>query len=237
MSNTTKLLINHAFCHVMIIPAFMYGEWWMWMLALLWWYVIAIISVSGGYHRYYAHKTYECSKWYQILINALGVFSGAGPVLTWAAVHKQHHAYSDKEEDPHSYHHKGRFAVYVNTWGYTSKIQRMFIKTLWKDKILKWFYKNYFALNLCVIIVFTLIDPMFMVFAYAMSVVFAFHGYGLLNILGHKNGPVNTFLGNILTAGEGWHLNHHKRPGSYRIGNKWWQFDPTAYYLKTFFIK
>ena len=237
MSNTTKLLINHAFSHAMLIPAFMYGEWWMWVAAFLWWYVIAIISISGGYHRYYSHKTYECSKWYQVLINVLGLFSGAGPALTWAAVHKQHHVYSDKEEDPHSYHYKGWFAVYVNTWGYTSKIQRKFIKTLWKDKILKWFHKNYFALNLGIIILFTLIDPMFMVFAYAMPVVFAFHGYGLLNILGHKNGPTNTFLGNILTAGEGWHLNHHKRPGSYKIGNAWWQFDPTAYYLKLFFIK
>lgn len=235
MNNTTKLLINHAFSHVMIIPAIMYGELWMWFAAFLWWYVIAIIAISGGYHRYYSHRTYKCSKWYQVLINVLGIFSGAGPALTWAAVHKQHHAYSDKEDDPHSYHHKGWLSVYVNTWGYNSKIKRRFIKTLWRDPILKFFYNQYFTLNLFIIVLFFLIDPMLMVFGYAMPVVFAFHGYGLLNILGHKDGPTNTFVGNILTAGEGWHANHHKKPGSYKIGMKWWQFDPTAYYIALIF--
>ena len=232
MNNTTKLLINHGFSHLMLIPAFMYGEWWMFLVAFLWWQVIAIISISGGYHRYYSHKSYECSNWYQHLINFLGIFSGAGPALTWAAVHKQHHAHSDKEDDPHSYHYKGRLAVYVNTWGYTSKIKRKFIKTLWRDPILKWWHKNYFKINLGIIILFTLIDPLLMVFGYAMPVVFAFHGYGLLNILGHKDGPTNSFIANILTAGEGWHLNHHKKPGSYRIGKEWWQFDPTAWFIK-----
>jgi fatty-acid desaturase len=88
---------------------------------------------------------------------------------------------------------------------------------------------------LFIVILLFLIDPMLMVFGYAMPVVFAFHGYGLLNILGHKDGPTNTFVGNILTAGEGWHANHHKKPGSYKIGNEWWQFDPTALYLRLFF--
>jgi len=232
---TTKLIINHVFSHLMLIPAFMYGEWWMFLASFLWWYVIAIVSISGGYHRYYSHRTYNCSKFHQIVINVLGVFSGAGPALTWAAVHKQHHVHSDGEDDPHSHLYKGKWAVYVNTWGYTSKIKRKYIKTLWKDPILKWFHKNYFKLNIFIIVLFTTIDPMFMVFGYALPVVFAFHGYGILNILGHKDGPTNSALANILTAGEGWHHNHHRNPGSHRIGREWWQFDPTATYLKLFF--
>jgi len=81
--------------------------------------------------------------------------------------------------------------------------------------------------------VFTLIDPLFMVFGYALPVVFAFHGYGLLNVLGHRGGkPNNTWVGNILTAGEGWHANHHKRGGDYRIGQTWWQLDPTAWFIR-----
>jgi stearoyl-CoA desaturase (delta-9 desaturase) len=235
MHNTTKLIINHGFSHLMLIPALVYGEPWMFLAAFLWWQVIAIIAISGGYHRYYSHRTYKCNTWYQHLINLLGIFSGAGPALTWAAVHKQHHAFSDKEDDPHSYHHKGWFSVYINTWGYDLKIKRKFIKTLWRDPVLKWWYANYFKVNLAIIVLFTLIDPLLMVFAYAMPVVLAFHGYGLLNILGHKDGPTNTFIGNILTAGEGWHANHHKKPGSYKIGMKWWQFDPTAYYIALMF--
>lgn len=233
MENTTKLLINHLFSHLMLIPAFMYGEWWMFLAAFAWWYIIAIVAISGGYHRYYSHKSFNASRWYDYAVNVLGIFSGAGPALTWAGTHRQHHAFSDTENDPHSYTRKGWFAVYVNTWGYGFKIKRRFIKRLLSDPLLRWFYNHYFKLNIAIIIVFTLIDPMFMIFGYAMPVVFAFHGYGLLNVLGHRGGkPNNTWIGNILTAGEGWHANHHLRGGSYEIGQKWWQFDPTKWFIK-----
>ena len=80
---------------------------------------------------------------------------------------------------------------------------------------------------------FTAIDPMLMIFGYAMPVVFAFHGYGILNILGHRGAqPNNSWVANILTAGEGWHRNHHRRAGSYEIGQKWWEFDPTKWFIK-----
>jgi stearoyl-CoA desaturase (delta-9 desaturase) len=215
----------------------MYGGWWMWIAGFIWWQIIAVIAISGGYHRYYSHKTYDCSKSYQIFINFLGIFAGAGPALSWAAVHKQHHAYSDKDLDPHSYHYKGWFSVYMNTWGYDTKIRRKFIKTLWRDPILNWFYNNYFKLNVLIVVILFAIHPMLLIFGYALPVVLAFHGYGILNILGHKDGPTNSAIANILTAGEGWHANHHKKPSNYKIGNNWWQFDPTALYLKMFFIK
>jgi stearoyl-CoA desaturase (delta-9 desaturase) len=217
----------------MLIPAFIYGEWWMFLLSFLWWQVIAIVSISAGYHRYYSHKSFKTGKFYEVVVNFLGFFSGAGPALTWAAVHKQHHAYSDGPLDPHSYAYKGWFAVYVNTWGYNYFIKRKFIKTLLQNKILMWFYKHFYKINLLIIFSMLIIDPMFMIFGYAIPVVLGFHGYGLLNILGHRGGtPNNTIFGNILTAGEGWHANHHKRPADFRIGRTWWQFDPTALFIK-----
>jgi len=44
--------------------------------------------------------------------------------------------------------------------------------------------------------------------------------------------PNNTIIGNILTAGEGWHLNHHEDSRNYKIGRRWWQFDPTAIFIR-----
>ena len=29
LTNTSKLLLNHIGCHLLLIPAFMYGEWWL----------------------------------------------------------------------------------------------------------------------------------------------------------------------------------------------------------------
>ena len=222
MENTTKLILNHIFCHLMLIPAFMYGELWMFVASFFWWYTVAIVAISGGYHRYYSHNSFKVGKWYEYVVNVLGMFAGAGPALTWAGTHRQHHAFSDSEDDPHSSTFKGMWAVYVNTWGYDFKIKRKFIKHLFKNPILRFFHKYYFKLNVAIIIGFTLIDPLFMIFAYAMPVIFAFHGYGILNILGHTGAkPTNSWVANILTAGEGWHENHHKRAYSYEIGQKW----------------
>jgi stearoyl-CoA desaturase (delta-9 desaturase) len=233
MDNTTKLLINHIFAHLMLIPGVIYGELWMWIAGFLWWQVIAIVSISGGYHRYYSHFSFKAPNWYPYVVNFLGIFAGAGPAMTWAAVHRQHHAYSDTEDDPHSHHVKGWFPVYVNTWGWGFQIKRRFIKRLMQDSILRWFYNNYFRLNIAIIFVLAAIDPLLMIFGYALPVVLAFHGYGLLNILGHRDGqPNNSWVANILTAGEGWHANHHKRGGDYRIGWTKWQFDPTAKFIE-----
>ena len=232
MENTTKLLINHTFCHLMLIPGFMYGEWWMFLAGFAWWYIVAIVAISGGYHRYYSHFSFKAGKWYDYAVNILGMFAGAGPAMTWAGTHRQHHAYSDTEQDPHSHSIKGKWAVYVNTWGYGFKIRRKFIARLMRDPILRWFHKNYFKLNIAIIVVLSLIDPMLMIFGYALPVVLAFHGYGILNILGHAGGkPNNSWIANILTAGEGWHANHHRKAYSTRIGAKWWQFDPTAWFI------
>jgi fatty-acid desaturase len=233
MENTTKLLINHAFCHLMIIFGIIYGEWWMWIAGFIWWQIIAIVAISGGYHRYYSHFSFKTGKWYEYTVNFLGIFSGAGPVMTWAATHRQHHAHSDTDLDPHSYSTKGWFSVYINTWGYGFKIKRKYISRLMRDPVLRWFYNNYFKLNIAIIVVLTVINPLLMIFVYALPVVLAFHAYGLLNILGHRGGkPNNTWLGNILTAGEGWHRNHHQRAGDYKIGRKWWEFDPTAKFIE-----
>lgn len=233
MDNTTKLLINHIFAHLMLIPGLIYGELWMWIAGFIWWQVIAIVAISGGYHRFYSHFSFKAPSWYPYVVNFLGIFAGAGPAMTWAAVHRQHHAYSDTDDDPHSHSIKGWFPVYVNTWGWGFQIKRRFIKRLMMDPILRWFYHNYFKLNIAIVIVLTLIDPLLMVFGYALPVVLAFHGYGLLNILGHRGGkPNNSWVANILTAGEGWHANHHKRGGDYRIGWTRWQFDPTARFIE-----
>lgn len=233
MENTTKLLLNHIFCHLMIVPAIIYGEWWMLIASFLWWQIIAIVAISGGYHRYYSHGSFKANVWYQYVVNILGIFSGAGPVLSWVGAHRKHHANSDTDQDPHSAKFKGFWTIYLNRWGYDVSIERKFLKGVLGNKIVRWFYENYFKLNVAIVVILFIIDPLLMIFGYAMTVIFAFHGYSILNTLGHRGGnPRNTWVGNILTAGEGWHANHHKNGKDYRIGKAWWQFDPTARFIE-----
>lgn len=233
MINTTKLLINIFICHLALIPAFMYGEWWMFVASVVWWYVIAIVAISGGYHRFYSHRAFKAGPVYEHLVNFLVLFSGGGPALNWAATHIQHHVYSDEPGDPHSPKQKGFWRVFTNTWGYDVKIERRFLKKLMKNRILMWWKQHYFTANILLVLALLTIDPLLFVFAYAIPVVLSARFYGILNALGHRGGaPRNSILCNFISAGEGDHAYHHDHPGDIRI-TKW--FDPTYYFIKVFF--
>jgi stearoyl-CoA desaturase (Delta-9 desaturase) len=65
-------------------------------------YVMNILSMSIGYHRYFTHKAFETSRpmHYAIAILAqLGIF---GSLRRWVAEHRRHHAHSDRSGDIHS---------------------------------------------------------------------------------------------------------------------------------------
>ena len=65
-------------------------------------YVMNILSMSIGYHRFFTHRAFETSMpmRYAIAILAqLGIF---GSLRRWVAEHRRHHALSDRSGDIHS---------------------------------------------------------------------------------------------------------------------------------------
>lgn len=233
MSPSYKLLVIHILCHMAIIPALLYGDVWMWIVSFVWWQWISATAISSGYHRYFSHRSFKTGEWYKWYVQFIGIFANPGPVLTWAATHRMHHAYSDSEKDPHSPKFKGFLKIYTNRWGDSVKIKRRFLTGLISDMSVKFFHTHYFTLSILLAGSLFLVDPLLLIFGYCVPVVLAFHGYGLLNAYTHKDGkPKNSFFANILTAGEGWHKNHHDRGGDWRIGRKWWQWDTGAIFIR-----
>lgn len=230
---TTKLLLIHFIAHLCLLPAILYGEWWMWIASFLWWLFIAATSISAGYHRYFSHRAFTTGKWYEIYSQVLALFANSGPVLTWAATHRMHHAYSDTDRDPHSPKFKGFWKVYTNQWGYTVNIEKKFLKHLIDNKSVLFFYKHYFKLMSCIALLFLIVDPLLLVFGLTIPIVFAFHGYGLINAFTHRNNEVtNSALANVLTAGEGYHKFHHADGKNWKIGKKWYHFDTGSWFIK-----
>ena len=61
-----------------------------------------MVFVTAGYHRYFSHRSFKTSRWFQFLL-ALGAQTATQKgVLWWASHHRWHHKYSDKPEDVHS---------------------------------------------------------------------------------------------------------------------------------------
>jgi len=187
MKTTHKLLINHLLCNLALIPGLIYGQLWMWLAGFLWYYFITIASSSSGYHRYYAHNSFKTGKWFEWFTNSLSLFVGSGPYLTRAAIHRQHHHYSDTDKDPSSPVHHGFWKIYFNLWGLDGKIERRFFKGLVNNKILMFFHRHYFKLVLLLVTVLFLINPLLLIFGYCLPCVLSSHLFGLFNAYLHKD--------------------------------------------------
>ncbi|MET0973542.1 MAG: acyl-CoA desaturase, partial [Thermoleophilaceae bacterium] len=72
-------------------------------------YVLTGLGVTVGFHRYLTHRSFKTGKTVRGVLGILGSAAIEGPVISWVADHRKHHAFSDKEGDPHSPHvgHEG----------------------------------------------------------------------------------------------------------------------------------
>jgi stearoyl-CoA desaturase (Delta-9 desaturase) len=86
--------------------------WQLWDRALHWHdltvfaivYVATGLGVTVGFHRYLTHRSFATSRHLRAVLAALGSAAIEGPVISWVADHRKHHAFSDREGDPHSPH-------------------------------------------------------------------------------------------------------------------------------------
>lgn len=67
-------------------------------------YCFSGLGITIGYHRLFTHQSFETSKAMRVLLAIAGSFAVQGAVISWVADHRRHHAFSDKEGDPHSPH-------------------------------------------------------------------------------------------------------------------------------------
>jgi stearoyl-CoA desaturase (delta-9 desaturase) len=65
-------------------------------------YAISGHGITIGFHRYFTHGAFKAKKALRVALAVAGSMAVEGPVMRWVADHRRHHAYSDKDGDPHS---------------------------------------------------------------------------------------------------------------------------------------
>jgi stearoyl-CoA desaturase (delta-9 desaturase) len=68
-------------------------------------YVLTGLGVTVGFHRLFTHRSFKTGPVTRGVLGALGSAAIEGPMISWVADHRKHHACSDREGDPHSPHH------------------------------------------------------------------------------------------------------------------------------------
>jgi hypothetical protein len=58
--------------------------------------------ITGGYHRYFSHRSYKTNRVFQFILAFGGGAAAQKGALWWASHHRNHHRYSDTELDLHS---------------------------------------------------------------------------------------------------------------------------------------
>jgi stearoyl-CoA desaturase (Delta-9 desaturase) len=99
---------------VTIVPFVAIGiaGWQLWDQALHWrdialffvMYIPLGLGITVGFHRHLTHRSFKTHPWLRGLLGILGSAAIEGPVISWVADHRKHHAFSDEEGDPHSPH-------------------------------------------------------------------------------------------------------------------------------------
>ncbi|MBT8227140.1 MAG: acyl-CoA desaturase [Dactylosporangium sp.] len=77
-------------------------------------YTVGAAGIGTGFHRYFTHGAFKAKRWLRVLLAITGSAAIEGSLIQWVADHRRHHAYSDKEGDPHSPWRYG-----TSTWGLT----------------------------------------------------------------------------------------------------------------------
>ena len=92
------------------LAGLVFAGWRVWGSALHWQDLVVLVAtyvpvglgISIGYHRLYTHRSFKATPLVRGVVGALGSAALEGPVISWVANHRKHHAFADRHGDPHS---------------------------------------------------------------------------------------------------------------------------------------
>jgi stearoyl-CoA desaturase (delta-9 desaturase) len=99
---------------VLAVPAaWGWGLGWVDVGLAIAFYCLTGLGVTVGFHRHFTHGAFRAARPLRIVLAVAGSMAMQGPVISWVADHRRHHAYADKEGDPHSPWRYGTSALAV----------------------------------------------------------------------------------------------------------------------------
>jgi stearoyl-CoA desaturase (Delta-9 desaturase) len=203
-----------------------------------------MFGITGGYHRYFAHRTYKTSRAFQLVLALLGCSATQKGPLWWAGHHRIHHKHADRPgKDVHSpvdggwYAHQGW--IFDHRWDATRLDQ---IRDFAAYPELVWLNRHYEVPPLLLAATCFAVGGLSgVIWGFCISTVLLWHSTYAINSICHLWGSRrydtpdtsrNNWLFGILTLGEGWHNNHHHYCACARQGFRWWEIDVTYYALR-----
>jgi stearoyl-CoA desaturase (Delta-9 desaturase) len=210
------------------------------------------MAITGGYHRLWAHRSYEAHWSLRLFYLVFGTMAMQNSVIVWCSGHRTHHLHvDDNERDPYS----ARRGFWFSHIGWmlrdypSGRSDLSNVADLKKDPMLVYQHRHYVPLTLAANIGLPLAAGLvfhdlwgMLILAGVLRLVWSHHVTFFINSLAHMWGrrpysDANSARDNpvvaVLTYGEGYHNFHHSFAHDYRNGVRWWQWDPTKWLIAT----
>lgn len=211
-------------------------------------YVVCGLSVTAGYHRLFAHRTYRAVAPLRWCLLVFGAASFQNSAVAWSADHRAHHADTDGAGDPHAidggfwFAHIGWLLRRRQT---SADVTRL--SDLWAVRSirLQHRYCPFIAVSVGVLLPTAIAawwgDPWggllvagFLRAALQLQATFCVNS--LAHFIGsprydRRSSARDSALVALVTFGEGYHSFHHRFPFDYRNGVRWWRYDPSKWLI------
>jgi stearoyl-CoA desaturase (Delta-9 desaturase) len=214
-------------------------------------YFLSGLAVTAGYHRYYAHRTYDCHPIVQALVLLFGAAALQNSALAWVSDHRSHHRHVDGDADPYNIQ-RGFLWAHIG-WIFFEDPSRARVhsnvRDLERSRLVRLQARLYVPLALIVglglpFAIGLAFDRPWggMLWGGLVRTVFVHHCTFLINSAAHFFGerPYSTEISArdngwlaLLSYGEGYHNFHHAFPSDYRNGIAWYHWDPTKWTIRS----
>jgi stearoyl-CoA desaturase (delta-9 desaturase) len=224
--------------------------WQTWVLAAIF-MVLTGLAITAGYHRLFAHKTYQAVLPLCLVLLLVGAAAFEGSALEWCTDHRNHHRYTDTEKDPYNIK-KGFWHAHMSWLFYLDAQKYDFtnVQDLMADKLIV--FQNKYYLTTAILMGFILPtaiaslwgDPLGgLIIASALRMTVNHHLTFTINSVCHYFGKMtysnrisarDNWLTSLFTYGEGFHNFHHQFPSDYRNGIRLYHYDPAKWIIRLF---
>jgi stearoyl-CoA desaturase (delta-9 desaturase) len=205
-------------------------------------FVATGMSITVGYHRLIAHRSFECRPFVKAAFLTVGAAAWQGSALEWASDHVRHHGYTDTKKDPYNIQ-QGVWHAHIG-WLFRKRPTGDVPTFLASDPLILWQHRYYIpiAVTTSFVVPYLLAGFGGLMAAGIVRLVLGHHVTWLVNSWAHVGGnrPYNPQVSAadnwcvaFFTFGEGYHNYHHTFPNDYRNGVSAWAFDPSKWLVWT----
>jgi len=215
-------------------------------------YLASGLGITVGYHRLFAHRSFQVGPSWRALLAVLGYTAGQGPVVYWVAHHRLHHARTDTDSDPHSPIDEtggisARSFLHAHVgWMLMNRKANAgaLAPDLLRDAALVRLEKHYLRIHVASILLPGVIAALLTgsPAAAASAVMYAgfFRQFAVLQVVyainsvchafgrrSHETDDAsrNVWWLSVPSLGESWHNSHHANAGAANFGRRWYEID------------